>query len=62
MEHTSPPLRLAALATACRAHGFALSGQALHGLDIYLELLLKWNKAMNLVGHAGREEILADLI
>lgn len=62
MEQAPSSPRLAALAAVCRAHGFELQDQSLRGLDVYLELLLKWNKAMNLVGHAGREEILEDLI
>lgn len=65
MEQASSHPRLAALAAACRSHGFDFlerAEPALRGLDVYLELLLKWNKAMNLVGHAGREEILEDLV
>ncbi|MFN2268095.1 MAG: 16S rRNA (guanine(527)-N(7))-methyltransferase RsmG [Desulfonatronovibrio sp.] len=42
--------------------GFFLTSDALAGLHTYIELLLKWNKVMNLVGPSKGKEIFQDLI
>lgn len=42
--------------------GFDLSRDQLNGLQVYLELLLKWNRVMNLVGRTDWRFILNDLI
>lgn len=42
--------------------GFPLSGKPLADLAAYLGRLIKWNKAMNLVGAATWEEALDDLV
>lgn len=42
--------------------GFFLTSNELAGLHKYIELLLKWNKVMNLVGPSEGEQILQDLI
>lgn len=42
--------------------GFSLSRDQIRGLQIYLELLLKWNKVINLVGPSDWKLILHDLI
>ncbi len=49
------------LQAACAALGFVPPGPALEGLYAYLALLLKWNKAMNLVGPQSWLEILNTL-
>ena len=55
IPETSLSLRLETL-------GFPLSGQPLTALSIYLGRLIKWNKAMNLVGVASWEEALETLV
>lgn len=51
-----------ALATRITGFGFSLPEETLRGLGIYLALLMKWNKAMNLVGTRSWEETLDTLI
>lgn len=43
-------------------HGFRLSDDKVHGLVVYLELLLKWNRVMNLVGRNDWRVVLNDLV
>jgi 16S rRNA (guanine527-N7)-methyltransferase len=52
--------RLAADVTA-RARMEELSGNAIEGLAVYLELLVRWNAAFNLVGPDGWREIFTHL-
>lgn len=42
--------------------GFSLAGHELGQLQTYLELLVKWNRVVNLVGHSDWKFILNDLI
>lgn len=42
--------------------GFFLTADALAGLHTYIELLLKWNKVMNLVGPSDGKEIFQGLV
>lgn len=46
----------------CEAAGFSLDVEALSALTVYLSLLCKWNRVMNLVGPAAWEDILARLV
>lgn len=56
------PIPEAPLSRRLEALGFPLSGQPLENLAIYLGRLMKWNKAMNLVGTASWEETLDTLV
>lgn len=56
------PLTPSNLAARAFAVGHSLSGQEAAGLTSYLELLLKWNAKMNLVGHNSWELIFDDLV
>lgn len=47
---------------ASDAAPFLPAGQGACDLANYLSLLIKWNKALNLVGHAGIVDILRDLV
>lgn len=53
---------LQALKERCKRNGFELGDDALAGLNAYLELLLKWNKVMNLVGPQTWTELLDTLV
>lgn len=44
------------------AKGFCLDHDQLKGLLVYLELLLKWNRVMNLVGHSHWKTLINDLV
>jgi 16S rRNA G527 N7-methylase RsmG len=46
----SAPITLDALAKRLAALRFSASESVLRDLPLYLSLLMKWNKAMNLVG------------
>lgn len=50
------------LARRLEALGFPLSGRPLEYLAVYLGRLMKWNKAMNLVGTSTWEETLDTLV
>ena len=50
------------LARACRKLNFPLSEEACHGLKEYLDLLMRWNGVMNLVGTGSWQETLETLI
>jgi len=50
------------LSERCAAHGFKLDDTAADRLFRYLQLLLKWNKVMNLVGLHGWQKIVDELI
>lgn len=50
------------LAVELEKLGFAVSSAQLEQLFIYMDMLLKWNKRMNLVGHADWHMLLYDLI
>ncbi|GFM37439.1 16S rRNA (guanine(527)-N(7))-methyltransferase RsmG [Desulfovibrio psychrotolerans] len=56
------PLGIPAVAGIVREQGFAQSEEETRALTEYLELLMKWNKAMNLVGPYGWEAALRILI
>lgn len=58
----SEPVPYGPLGCRLAAHGFSLPPAALQGLAAYLGLLMKWNKAMNLVGTASWEETLDTLV
>ncbi len=60
----TPPLTLEALRRAWTGlmPNFPLSDSALEGVHRYLEILLKWNRAMNLVGPGQWPEVLENLI
>ncbi len=62
--NAAPPLTSDSLRDACAEAlpGFPLTEPALAGLRLYLETLLKWNKAMNLVGPSTWLEVLETLI
>lgn len=51
-----------AVSAAARRLGFAPDETACAGLAVYLGLLVKWNRAMNLVGPAGWHEIFDNLV
>ena len=59
---SSNTIQPTALAARLKALGFTLPEAALHGLGTYLALLMKWNKAMNLVGTRSWEETLDTLV
>jgi 16S rRNA (guanine527-N7)-methyltransferase len=46
----------------CLRHGFELPEAVVTKLALYLGLLVKWNRAMNLVGQTNWREILDDLV
>ena len=46
----------------CESLGFVLSNATLDALSSYLNLLVKWNRVMNLVGPSDWEEILSSLV
>lgn len=50
------------LSALCDKHGYPLSGDALDSLAAYLEVLVKWNKVMNLVGPQKWQQIASELI
>ena len=50
------------LAALCEKHGYPLAAPALESLAAYLEILLKWNKVMNLVGPQSWQQITAGLV
>ena len=52
----------AAVAASLVSLGFSLPGNAVAGIRTYLELLMKWNKAMNLVGAPTWQTALEDLV
>jgi 16S rRNA (guanine527-N7)-methyltransferase len=52
----------AAVAAGLAGRGFTPSGDAVAGIRTYLELLMRWNKAMNLVGASTWQTALDDLI
>jgi len=56
------PLDATAVAGIVQEQGFAFSEAEIRALTEYLELLMKWNKAMNLVGPYGWEAALRILI
>ena len=49
------------VAAEARRLGFALTKPQAEGLSHYLTMLLKWNRAMNLVGKTGWPEVFRDL-
>lgn len=51
-----------ALLACCRELGFDLSPQALDGLFVYLDMLCRWNTAMNLTGARTWRDALAGLV
>jgi 16S rRNA (guanine527-N7)-methyltransferase len=50
------------LASLIVSLGFVLDDAALRGLGVYLELLMHWNRAMNLVGAGAWQDALRTLI
>lgn len=58
----SPPLAAQAVGSLCRDLGFSLPGAAVEELVIYLGLLEKWNRVMNLVGPGNWRDVLATLV
>jgi len=46
------------LAAACRALGCPVPEEALGPLEVYLSLLMSWNRVMNLMGAKNRQEAL----
>lgn len=59
---TAPACTPAALEERLSAAGFAVSVRELEALFIYLELLQKWNKVMNLVGPYAWPQLVDDLL
>ncbi|MDR2826001.1 MAG: class I SAM-dependent methyltransferase [Deltaproteobacteria bacterium] len=55
-------LDMQTLHSLCRLHGFDLPSAVIKMLLAYLELLLKWNKTMNLVGPGSWQKILVELL
>jgi len=49
------------VASEARRAGFKLAPEQAEALSRYLTLLLKWNRAMNLVGRAGWPDVFRDL-
>lgn len=41
--------------------GIELSDQAMNQFEIYLQELMKWNKKINLIGHKGEQDVIANL-
>ena len=62
MTKPHPPILAPNVAEFCTAHGFALTAQQAYGLTSYLELLLKWNRHMNLVGFNTWQDVLTNLV
>jgi len=62
MSNGSPPLTTAAVQVLCAANGAAIEAPAATQLTAFLELLVTWNKSMNLVGKKQWPEILVDLL
>lgn len=58
---TADAVQPSALAARLTDLGFSLPEEAARGLGTYLSLLMKWNKAMNLVGTHSWEETLDTL-
>lgn len=56
------PISADALAKRLGSLGFSAPGHVLDGLALYLALLMKWNRAMNLVGARTWEETLDTLV
>lgn len=50
------------VAELCRKAGFDLSGRQVEHLVIYLDLLMQWNRKINLVGFKNWEDTLATLV
>lgn len=64
---TNPPrntstLSIASVQDICKKSGFSLSLPEANSLTDYLEILQKWNKAMNLVGKTKWQDILQSLV
>lgn len=59
MADSSPMTDLAALPDTLPVKP---TPEQLMQLDKYLELLMRWNNSLNLVGHSSRDEILRDLV
>lgn len=55
-------MRDADLRSELNLKGFELSPDQLQGLKIYLQLLVKWNRAVNLVGYSHWHDILHNLV
>lgn len=62
MPKTAPPPTSEAVSARLAGRGFGLSPEQAAALAAYLEVLTVWNRRVNLVGHAGWEEILDDLV
>ena len=58
----SPSLSLQTLRNWGQRAGFSLSDETLRHLSCYLELLMQWNRVMNLVGTRTAEETFATLV
>ena len=58
----SPRVTPEDVSALCRDLGFSLSGAASESLAVYLGLLGKWNRVMNLVGPRDWRDILSGLI
>lgn len=56
------PCTATAVAERCRAAGWTLEPAHAEKLAVYLELLMRWNRAMNLVGAHSWVEILERLV
>lgn len=62
MKGSPNPANPEKLAALCLSAGFDISEQQCQGLTTYLNLLMQWNKVMNLVGSRTWEDALCDLI
>jgi 16S rRNA (guanine527-N7)-methyltransferase len=59
--HPPRPIDRKAVERLVKAEGFTLAEDALEGLAAYLESLVRWNRAMNLVGPSSWQEVLRTL-
>ncbi len=62
MPNTDSTCTPESLGAFCAQLGFPLASSALVSLTTYLNLLVKWNRAMNLVGREDWEDIVATLV
>lgn len=62
IRRASDPCDAASVTARCREAGFALEATQAAGIATYLELLMQWNRAMNLVGARSWEDALDRLV
>ena len=60
--NSATSLSSSGIADRFASHAVVLPDDAVEGIRVYLEFLMKWNKAMNLVGATTWEKALDDLV